>query len=178
MITKSEIFSTVHYYRNNFHLFCALNIEERKALRETLGDMYNAIEDRGIRIEAVLTKAYIQYLTKKAQVKSSKSAYNILVRKISKNQDLSGLENFDKPLVKSVYDTHRDDLYVIDHKVSVSAGFKNNIPPEMIADISNLRIISGKENSDKGVNCFIDEHNEHLRQYIKIGKIITPQSHP
>lgn len=40
--------------------------------------------------------------------------------------------------------------FVIDHIIPVKYGFKNNIPPEKIAALSNLRIISHAANTAKG----------------------------
>jgi len=39
--------------------------------------------------------------------------------------------------------------YQLDHIISIKTGFLNNIPPEEIADINNLQIISWKENRKK-----------------------------
>jgi hypothetical protein len=52
--------------------------------------------------------------------------------------------------------------YHIDHKISIHYGFKNDIPIEHIAHISNLRMIHHKDNSLKSVSCLIDELNEWI----------------
>ena len=44
------------------------------------------------------------------------------------------------------------DLH-LDHIYSISEGFKNNIPPEIIGHWTNLRLIPKKENSSKGADC-------------------------
>lgn len=41
----------------------------------------------------------------------------------------------------------------IDHRISIWYGFKNKIPPEEIAALSNLRIIPSKDNMLKGRKC-------------------------
>lgn len=41
----------------------------------------------------------------------------------------------------------------LDHIYSISEGFKNNIPPEIIGHWTNLRLIPKIENSSKGANC-------------------------
>lgn len=38
----------------------------------------------------------------------------------------------------------------IDHVVPIAYGFRNSIPPEVIADISNLRMMPAEENRKKG----------------------------
>lgn len=45
--------------------------------------------------------------------------------------------------------------YSLDHKFSVQAGFKNNIPPYIIGNICNLEFIPSKENSSKKEKCSI-----------------------
>jgi hypothetical protein len=44
------------------------------------------------------------------------------------------------------------DLH-LDHIYSISEGFKNNVPPEIIGHWTNLRLIPKKENSSKGSGC-------------------------
>lgn len=41
----------------------------------------------------------------------------------------------------------------LDHNYSISEGFKNNIPPEIIGHWTNLRLIPKIENSSKGSRC-------------------------
>jgi hypothetical protein len=45
--------------------------------------------------------------------------------------------------------------YSLDHKFSVQAGFKNNIPPYIIGNICNLEFIPSKDNSSKREACSI-----------------------
>lgn len=80
--------------------------------------------------------------------------YKSLVLRLTEKQPLHTLENYDKRGFKE---------YHVDHKVSIKHGFKNNINPHLIADISNLRMLSCIENTDKGIKCFFDDLNKHLR---------------
>lgn len=50
--------------------------------------------------------------------------------------------------------------YHIDHKVSIYDGFKNSIPAARIADLTNLRIISSKDNMIKGRRSLITTQTE------------------
>jgi hypothetical protein len=43
----------------------------------------------------------------------------------------------------------------LDHEFSVKAGFLNEVPPEIIGSVANLRIIPQSENSSKKQNCSI-----------------------
>lgn len=54
--------------------------------------------------------------------------------------------------------------YDIDHIVPISYGYKNNIPPELIGSISNLRVISSKENVKKG-DRLTKESEELLKRW-------------
>jgi hypothetical protein len=63
----------------------------------------------------------------------------------SKN-DLSILENFDR---RGLLDFH------LDHKYSITEGFKNKVPPKIIGSIHNLQFIPYTENVSKGIKCSI-----------------------
>lgn len=63
----------------------------------------------------------------------------------SKN-DLTILENYDK---RSLLGYH------LDHKYSITEGFKNNVPPKVIGSIHNLEFIPYSENVKKGTKCSI-----------------------
>ena len=56
----------------------------------------------------------------------------------------------------------------IDHKLSICWGFYNNIPPENIAHIDNLRMIWWKENMDKRIGCFVDDKNKWICENLTI----------
>lgn len=51
---------------------------------------------------------------------------------------------------------------VVDHKISIIYGFKNNIPAEDIVHISNLRYIPSCENQVKLDTIFVDTLNEWI----------------
>lgn len=81
--------------------------------------------------------------------KSEYAKYKGLVAYYTNKQNLSLLENSDKP--RGLAGTPGN--YQLDHMVSVRYGFDNNIPPEIIGDISNLRFIPWEENLSKGMKC-------------------------
>jgi hypothetical protein len=43
--------------------------------------------------------------------------------------------------------------YHLDHKFSISEGFKQNIPPSVIGGVNNLEILTRNENCSKGKKC-------------------------
>ena len=65
------------------------------------------------------------------------------VRSLSEKQPLHLLENFELRGHVS------EDGFHLDHKFSIYDGFKNNVPPEKIANIHNLHFIHWRENVKK-----------------------------
>jgi hypothetical protein len=63
----------------------------------------------------------------------------------SKN-DLTTLENYNR---RGLLDFH------LDHKYSITEGFKNGVPPKVIGSIHNLHFIPCTENVSKGIKCSI-----------------------
>lgn len=62
-----------------------------------------------------------------------------------------------------------EEGYSIDHIFPVSIGHRLNIPPELIADIRNLNIISFRDNSIKSDKC--DSIPLYIQDYI-LGKVV------
>lgn len=77
--------------------------------------------------------------------KSEYKSYCAEVTKITKAQDLSLLENFDKP--RGLCGV--DGAYQLDHKISKHEGFAKGIPAEVIGDITNLQFIPWEANRSK-----------------------------
>ena len=67
------------------------------------------------------------------------------VRKITRQQDISLLENYDK--LRGLCGV--DGAYQLDHIKSINWGWENHIPAETIAEWGNLRMIPWKDNRDK-----------------------------
>ena len=63
----------------------------------------------------------------------------------SKNK-LNELANFDR---RGLLDFH------LDHKYSITEGFRNGVPPKIIGSIHNLQFIPYTENVSKGIKCSI-----------------------
>jgi hypothetical protein len=64
------------------------------------------------------------------------------VRKITRQQDISLLENYDK--LRGLCGV--EGAYQLDHIIPVSAGYEQGLPAEKIGHISNLQIIPWKDN--------------------------------
>jgi len=82
-----------------------------------------------------------EYLEKLPDLKK----YRRMVRLMTSKVDTSQLENYGKV------------GYDLDHKFSIQEGFNRNIPPYIIADISNLEYIPSVDNRSKGTKCSITE---------------------
>lgn len=91
-------------------------------------------------LERIASEKAVQKQAVRAR-KKARLAYRALVDKLSSKQPIHTLENFDK---RGFNDYH------MDHIVSVFYGWKNNIPAEQIAHISNLRMIPKELNELKG----------------------------
>lgn len=118
-----------------------------------------------------LTKSQLR-IRKKENVSPNrlklKKQYERKVRKLTLSQNLETLLNFDKPKCQNKDQFQSKHHYVIDHKISILNGFKNNIPIEVIACIDNLRWISAYENSRKGSRNVIDIDNYYIAEkYLK-----------
>ena len=71
--------------------------------------------------------------------------YRNEVDRLTKQQPLHELENYNKRGQNG-----KEGAYTLDHIVSVSLGFKNNISAKIISNISNLRMMPWKDNIIKG----------------------------
>jgi hypothetical protein len=77
--------------------------------------------------------------------------YRDEVRRLSEKNDLTILEGFSSRGRAGIPGaTH------LDHIFSIKGGFMNNVPPEIIASICNLRFISYEENISKHDKCHIE----------------------
>lgn len=72
-----------------------------------------------------------------------------------------------KALVKHV-DKRGYYEYHIDHKIPISVGFKNSIPPDIIADPSNLQMMWWEENIEKNNSIILDKENEWIANTYKL----------
>lgn len=93
-------------------------------------------------IESVYNIQYEDY----EQLLEKKDIYYKQVLRITNQQPLELLDGYDK---RGRCDL-KEDAYHLDHIIPIAHGFKNNIPPETIGDISNLRFLFWKENITKG----------------------------
>ncbi len=89
---------------------------------------------------------YGEYLTNLSEYEK----YRKKVISITNKQPINTLTNYDK---RGNY--KKLEAYHLDHKYSISEGFKNSISPEIIGNIENLEFIPWKENLKKKNKCSI-----------------------
>jgi len=77
--------------------------------------------------------------------KTEYDEYSYQVWKVTHKQDISLLENYDKPRGRAGV----EGAYQLDHIISIKYGFDNDIDPRVIGDLSNLQIITWQENRKK-----------------------------
>lgn len=142
-MTKEQV-QTINWYRKDSTRLNDLTADELQALKDSLG----------VHFQSVYTKDKIKKITNKQKKKNiAWETYKLKVKEITASQAIDTLENADKPRPKHKKDFWSKSLYSLDHKVSIWFGWKNNIPPETIGDISNLRWITAYENTVKGTKC-------------------------
>jgi len=88
--------------------------------------------------------------------------YSILCRRISEREPIEGLENYEKRGMAN------KGMYHLDHKFSISEGFRNNIPPYIVGSIENLEMIIGRNNLKKHRYCSITK-DELIAEYFGEG---------
>jgi hypothetical protein len=71
--------------------------------------------------------------------------YRVDVIRITKQQPLHLLENYDKRGVNG-----NPGVYTLDHKISIRKGFNEGIPADQIGHISNLEMLPWEQNISKG----------------------------
>lgn len=89
-------------------------------------------------------------------------------RKLTKLQDIDSLPLSDKERVTKYSQFNSSTHYVIDHKISIYWGYQNGMTSIDLASLCNLRWITGKENTIKGVKNYIDAENEHLFPIVNV----------
>jgi hypothetical protein len=108
----------------------------------------------------IICKKYPKIKQKIKNLKDlDKKLYYAMVWVVTESQPLHILENSDKRGWKS---------YHLDHIYPISMGFKENISPEKIGNIKNLRFIPFEENIKKGSTITSDS----LRSLRKIKRLL------
>lgn len=133
---------------------CRKEIARQKTLGNTHGSAH-----KGKTIPSMIGDKHPRWNPNKSEYRKY---INSVYAYTKKTQDISTLENYDKPRglcgVKGAYQ--------LDHIISTKIGFENNIPKEIIGDIKNLRIVTWEENNKKR-SCLTKE-SINLLHYFKL----------
>lgn len=122
------------------------SLESNKKRSKSLMEAYETKKriSNGYNISLGMENGLAKDLTKEEyeRIITEKKKYYNEVHKITKRQPIETLEFFEKR-GKAKKGT---DNYQLDHIIPISEGFRNNIDPNIIGNISNLRFIPWKEN--------------------------------
>lgn len=134
------------YGTENFYEINRINKDKKSGfiLKENLNSIRTEIiYSEDLYTNELITKDYLLYRNEVRRITKSN------IKKLLLNWD--GLDYYDNEYIMENYRfDHNDPNYpTIDHKVSVYYGFKNNILPSEIANITNLCITKRSINSKK-----------------------------
>ena len=121
------------------------------------------------------TDVIIEFVDEVIEKRITKKRYTKIVREMTRQVDKSKIEGYNKDkiitrdmvLSEGMGIFQDNKLLVVDHKISISYGYKNNIPPHHIADISNLRCFPSKDNGDKCATNYVDDSNRWILNTIE-----------
>ena len=122
-----------------------------------------------------ITNVIIEFVDEVIEKRITKKRYTEIVREMTRQVDKSKIEGYNKDkiitrdmvLSEGMGIFQDNNLLVVDHKISISYGYKNNIPPHHIADISNLRCFPSKDNGDKSATNYVDDYNRWILNTIE-----------
>lgn len=134
-------------------------IEIREKIKDTCMERYNYENVSQVKEiqDKILNTKLIRGLIISNGLLSGWTVYKKTVRKLTNRNKIdlyknwSGYDYYDNEYIKNyiIYKHTNISYPTIDHKVSILYGYVNNVPPEEIANISNLCITKRKINSTK-----------------------------
>ena len=143
VLSEFGVIRTELEYKSNVGKTISEKVKEKikitKQIRKERGDYDHIYLER---------TGYTYEEFKKIQPKFRK--YRQEVRSVTNSQSLHELDNYDKRGVSG-----QDGAYHLDHIYSVADGFQNNVPAEIVGNISNLKMIPWEMNLLKNSNSWI-----------------------
>lgn len=156
---------------NNVYIFNQTAIYDLPVYDNVIIEWVDGVIDDNL-VDDTLREPITVELSKEEKRKldiKKKRAYYRAVNKLTRNIDRETIPGYDADNLLTYDDFKKGykflrstDKLVIDHKISVIYGYRNNMPAEYIADISNLRYIPSCDNQSKLGDIFIDNLNEWL----------------
>lgn len=153
-----EVINTINHYIYYYSKFEQLSDNERLALISVVG------HDGYLRI---INKERICNRGRKKSKNASKKSYLSQCHKLSRKTF-----KLEYPDVKLEFKGNN-----IDHQISVTVGYKCNIPVEVISHIDNLTLLSNYQNKVKLDNCIVTDKNrwiydEYIHEHDDLDAII------
>lgn len=102
------------------------------------------ITDEHIKKMAATKAGYETFEAYQSDLDQRKKYYR-QVRKLTKQQPIHQLKNYNK-LITNRGLNGTNGAYQLDHIIPVSRGYEQGLPPEKVADLTNLQIIPWKDN--------------------------------
>lgn len=130
----------------------AVRYEKIRAATEEKYGVHSTLLLQEVREKQYQTKVEKGIITPREK-RSARQLYYDEVARLTK---ISWNEHFDKINPKRLNRSKWD----LDHIFSIQEGFRQNIPPQVIAHWTNLRMLEPKENYSKGMRC--DKTKEQL----------------
>jgi len=130
--------------------------EVRERGKQTKKEKYNDsnYNNREKMIETKTGLSYDEYIGQLPDFKK----YEREVLSITKKQPLYLLKNYDKRGIAG-----QTGAYHLDHMFTVIRGFKNNIPPYIIGNIVNLKMLTWEDNCSKHSKCSITKYELFIK---------------
>jgi hypothetical protein len=107
------------------------------------------------KIIQTLNKYNVETINEYEQLLPAKTLYYKKVWQITNKQDIMHLLNYDK---------RKGGGYALDHIYPIAAGFRNNIPCDLIGNIQNLQMLPKRINESKNDRIFIIPN--HIQNFL------------
>lgn len=155
MISKMNEEDREYYFKTQHASFIASmrevhGVDNPMHVKEFVDKMKQTMKSKDNNGESILDKTHKNMVEKgRWAPKESKSDFKYYRNKVQ-NETIRNIKKHSPEMLE----LRSNDLH-IDHMYSISEGFKNNIPPYIVGNINNLRLLEARENIKKGSKCDI-----------------------
>lgn len=161
IINKKKSKTTKGRKRKPFSQEWKNNMSKSRKSSKIYQDWMSSDEYRKKRQEIAIRSHHGISLEEWEQFSDDRKVYYNKVKNITRRQNYKSLENYDKR------GDWQKDGYHLDHIYPIYKGFQNNISPEIIGHISNLKYIHWFENSSKSGKILNKEHKLFIENKMK-----------
>lgn len=164
--TKSPV--TKKYWENIDSVSEELKEKMRRLYVKKYNNVFETLKEEGYVNFSLTDELFNKILEDEAKIEKFSEMFNF--RNLNKKKYYKMVWFFTELNISLIKDSHlRSREYHIDHIYSIIEGFKNNISPEIIGSVVNLRILERSENCSKKEKCDLtkDKLLEKYEKYIK-----------